>query len=54
MTQFFYDTGPDADARRGRAFGLIAQDPTRMPDDTFTGPNEPATDTRRRRFFGEE
>jgi 2-polyprenyl-6-methoxyphenol hydroxylase-like FAD-dependent oxidoreductase len=54
LTQFFYETGPEADARRGLAFPLIAQDPTRQPDALFSGPDEPATETMRRRFFGEE
>ncbi|MDP9237100.1 MAG: FAD-dependent monooxygenase [Chloroflexota bacterium] len=54
LTQFFYETGPEADARRGRAFPLMAEDPTRQPDALFSGPDHPITDTMRRRFFGEE
>jgi len=44
----------DADARRARAMPLIAQDETRVPDHLFSGPNLPADDSVRRRFFGEE
>jgi 2-polyprenyl-6-methoxyphenol hydroxylase-like FAD-dependent oxidoreductase len=54
FTQFFYETGPEADARRGRAFPLLAQDPTRMPDHFLAGPDAPAGERERRRFFGEE
>ena len=55
FTQFFYETGPEADERRGRAFGLIAQDPTRIPDHLQSGPDSaPLDDAAKRRFFGEE
>ncbi len=54
LTQFFYETGPAADERRNRAFPLIAQDPTRVPDALFSGPDHEVNDTMRRRFFGEE
>ncbi len=55
LTQFFYETGPEADARRERAFPLIAQDPTRVPDVGFSGPDgADLSDAAKRRFFGEE
>jgi 2-polyprenyl-6-methoxyphenol hydroxylase-like FAD-dependent oxidoreductase len=54
MAQLVYGRGPEADARRARAFPLIDQDPTRFPDDGMTGPDQPATEERRKRFFGED
>ncbi len=55
LTQFFYETGPEADARRERAFPLIAQDPARIPDVGFSGPDgADLSDAAKRRFFGEE
>ncbi len=33
---------------------LIAQDPTRVPDHLNAGPDKPADEAARRRFFGEE
>jgi 2-polyprenyl-6-methoxyphenol hydroxylase-like FAD-dependent oxidoreductase len=53
LTQFFYDTTPEGHARRERAFPLIAEDPTRVPDTGFSGPDHPIDDTMRQRFFGE-
>jgi len=50
----FLEQGVDADARRARAMPLIAQDETRVPDHLFSGPELPADDSVRRRFFGEE
>jgi 2-polyprenyl-6-methoxyphenol hydroxylase-like FAD-dependent oxidoreductase len=52
-TQFFYETGPEADARRARAFPLIAKDRTRMPDTFLSGPDHPADDMMRQKFFAE-
>jgi 2-polyprenyl-6-methoxyphenol hydroxylase-like FAD-dependent oxidoreductase len=55
LTQFFYETGPEANARRERAFPLIAQDPTRVPDVGFSGPyGADLSEGAKRRFFGEE
>jgi 2-polyprenyl-6-methoxyphenol hydroxylase-like FAD-dependent oxidoreductase len=55
LTEFFYETGPEADARRARAFPLIAQDPTRAPDVGFIGPDGAVLDeAAKRRFFAEE
>ena len=55
LAQFFYETGPEADERRGRAMALIAQDPTRIPDNLQSGPEAgPLDESTRKRFFGEE
>jgi menaquinone-9 beta-reductase len=52
--QFFYAVGPEADERRARAFPLIAQDPSRIPDGLVSGPEIPLGEAVRRRFFGED
>jgi menaquinone-9 beta-reductase len=49
----FQEQTPEADARRRNALPLIAQDPTRVPDHLFSGPEMPLDDTVRARFFGE-
>src|SRR5262245_24965583 len=54
LTQMFFETGPTAEALRARAFPLIAEDPTRAPDHLLSGPDVPAEEAVRRRFFGEE
>jgi 2-polyprenyl-6-methoxyphenol hydroxylase-like FAD-dependent oxidoreductase len=54
MGQILYEPGPEADARRARAMPLIAEDKTRMPNHLLSGPDLPADETVRRRFFGEE
>jgi hypothetical protein len=54
FTSMFLETGPEADARRMRAFPRIAEDPTRVPDHLFSGPELPFDDAVRRRFFGED
>ncbi len=54
VSQMFFETGPVAEVRRARALPLIAQDPTRVPDHVVGGPELPADETVRRRFFGEE
>ncbi len=48
-----FKDGPVADARRARAFPLIAEDPTRQPDSLFAGPDMPADEAVRKRFFAE-
>ena len=53
FTEMYLATGPDADARRACAMPLIAEDPSRQPDSVFAGPDLPADETVRRRFFGE-
>lgn len=54
LSEMFFATGPAGEARRARAFPLIAQDPTRIPDHVASGPEVPADETIRKRFFGEE
>ena len=57
VSGWFYDMfqrlGPEADARRARALPLFAQDPTRLPDMLFSGPDLPLAPDARARFFGE-
>jgi hypothetical protein len=53
LTAMFHETGPVADARRARALPLIAQDATRRPDVTASGPDCVLDETARRRFFGD-
>jgi 2-polyprenyl-6-methoxyphenol hydroxylase-like FAD-dependent oxidoreductase len=54
FTQFFYEIGPQADERRARAMPLIAQDPTRIPDNLQGGPElVPLDEAARQRFFAE-
>jgi 2-polyprenyl-6-methoxyphenol hydroxylase-like FAD-dependent oxidoreductase len=57
VSGWFYDVfqrlGPEADARRARALPLIAQDPTRVPDVLFSGPEFPLDASSRARFFGD-
>jgi 2-polyprenyl-6-methoxyphenol hydroxylase-like FAD-dependent oxidoreductase len=52
--QMFYEPGPEADQRRAKALPLIGQDPTRIPDHLFGGPELPLDEDVKRRFFGEE
>ena len=54
LTAMYLAAGPDADARRARAMPLIAKDPSRQPDSIFSGPDLPADETARKRFFGED
>lgn len=49
----FQDPSPQASAIRQKAMPLIAQDPTRVPDHIFCGPDLPVNDEIRARFFGE-
>ncbi len=50
----FLEQGADADARRTRALPLIAEDPSRVPDHIFSGPELPTDESVKRRFFGED
>ena len=54
LRTLFLETGTEADERRERAFPLIAEDPSRMPDLFGLGPDAPVGDLVERRFFGEE
>jgi 2-polyprenyl-6-methoxyphenol hydroxylase-like FAD-dependent oxidoreductase len=53
MTRLFMEVDAAADARRQRALPLMMEDPTRMPDVLFSGPNAPLTEADRIRFIGE-
>lgn len=50
----FYESSQEARALRARALPRLAEDPTRIPDHLFTGPDQPITDDERRHFFGED
>ena len=52
--QMFLEQGEEANARRARALPKIAEDQTRVPDHLLSGPDLPAGDEVRRRFFGED
>jgi 2-polyprenyl-6-methoxyphenol hydroxylase-like FAD-dependent oxidoreductase len=52
--EIFQELGPEADARRSRALPLIAEDPTRVPDVLFSGPEFPLDALSQARFFGDE
>jgi 2-polyprenyl-6-methoxyphenol hydroxylase-like FAD-dependent oxidoreductase len=54
LTELILAIGPEAEARRTKALPLIEQDGTRVPDHIISGPELPADETVRRRFFGEE
>lgn len=49
----FQDPGSQSAALRERAMPLIAQDPSRVPDHIFSGPELPVNEEVRARFFGE-
>jgi len=52
LEKIMVQTGPDADARRARAFPLWQEDPSRRLDTNNSGPDHPIDETVRRRFFG--
>ena len=51
--QLFQEQSAEATLRRQRALPLIAEDPMRVPDHLFGGPDLPFDETVRLRFFGE-
>jgi menaquinone-9 beta-reductase len=53
LRALFQDPSPEAEALRARAMPLIAEDPTRVPDHIFSGPDLPLSEHVRARFFGE-
>jgi menaquinone-9 beta-reductase len=53
LTEFFFGTSAEAHARRAKAMPLIGEDPTRVPDHVFSGPDLPLDETVEARFFGE-
>jgi len=53
LRTLFQDPSPKAAALRQRAMRLIAEDPARVPDNLFSGPDLPVDDDVRARLFGE-
>ena len=53
MNELLLTPGPEASARRAKAFALIAEDPTRVLDHGFSGPEMPFDETVRQRYLGE-
>jgi 2-polyprenyl-6-methoxyphenol hydroxylase-like FAD-dependent oxidoreductase len=53
LGEFYLAMGSEAEARRARALPLIGADPSRQPDTTLVGPDMPADEAVRRRFFAE-
>ena len=53
LRTLFQDPSPEAAALRPRAMPLIAEDPTRVPEHIFSGPDLPLDAHVRARFFGE-
>jgi 2-polyprenyl-6-methoxyphenol hydroxylase-like FAD-dependent oxidoreductase len=49
----FQDPSPESAALRARAMPRIAEDPTRVPDHIFSGPDVPLNEEVRARLFGE-
>ncbi|HKB09759.1 MAG TPA: FAD-dependent monooxygenase [Vicinamibacterales bacterium] len=54
FAELFLATGPAADERRDRALIAAAQDPTRMPDHQFSGPDLPCDAHTYARLFGDD
>ena len=53
LRTLFQDPSPKAAALQQRAMPLIAEDPTRVPDNLFSGPDLPVDDDVGARLFGE-
>jgi 2-polyprenyl-6-methoxyphenol hydroxylase-like FAD-dependent oxidoreductase len=53
IRSLFQEQGPTAEARRQKAFPGILADLTRVPDHLFAGPELPADESVRARFFGD-
>ena len=53
LRTLFQDPSPHAAELRQKAMPLIGQDPTRVPDHLFSGPDLPADEAVRARLFGE-
>jgi len=51
--ELLFDVGPEADARRKRAFAAHKADPSALPDTLGYGPDAPSDDVARARYFGE-
>lgn len=53
LRTLFQDPSPESAAIRQKAMPLIGQDPSRVPDHLFSGPDLPADEGVRARLFGE-
>jgi len=53
LTEFFYGISAEAKARRDRAMPLINEDPSRVPDYVFSGPELPLDEGVKAHLFGE-
>jgi 2-polyprenyl-6-methoxyphenol hydroxylase-like FAD-dependent oxidoreductase len=51
--ELLFSVGPEADARRKRAFAAHKADPAAMPDILAYGPDAPSDDAAKARYFGE-
>lgn len=54
LMQLLYEPGPQAAARRRRAWARMADNPTRMPDISGLGPEAPSDEAAYRDLFGDE
>lgn len=52
LTTLYYESGPEADARRARVLPRLAQNPRDIPDIVGLGPEAPSDEAARRRLFG--
>lgn len=52
--ELFMDPRPEGEAKRKRALPRIAEDPSRVPQHHFCGPELPVGEELRARFFGED
>jgi 2-polyprenyl-6-methoxyphenol hydroxylase-like FAD-dependent oxidoreductase len=53
LTDLLYEVGPEADARREKAFAAMKHDKSRNPDYIANGPESPSDERARQRMFGE-
>ncbi|MCH9037434.1 MAG: FAD-dependent monooxygenase [Chloroflexi bacterium] len=53
-SQMLFETGPEADARRGKAIPKWPKDPTRLLEPFYSGPDQVLDEAARKRFYGEE
>jgi hypothetical protein len=54
LSQLLLAQGAEADAMRTRALPKIVEEPDRVPEHLFGGPDLPCDETVRGRFFGKE
>jgi 2-polyprenyl-6-methoxyphenol hydroxylase-like FAD-dependent oxidoreductase len=53
LSELLYEIGPDAEARRKKAFGAMQDGRSRNPDFIALGPDAPSDEAARQRMFGE-